>query len=73
MKNLDLIIAIDTQFSDTVMYADLVFPESTYLERDDAPFLQKDKVPFVALRKAAIAPVYDTKGCFDICKGIAEK
>jgi len=55
------------------MYADIVLPESTYLERDDAPFLQKDKVPFVALRKAAIAPVYDTKGCFDICKGIAEK
>jgi len=73
MDNLDFIMAIDTQFSDTVMYADVVFPESTYLERDDAPFIQKDKIPFIALRKAAIKPIYDTKGCFDICKGIAEK
>ena len=73
MKNLDLIVAIDTQFSDTVMYADVVFPESTYLERDDAPYVQKDKIPFIALRRAAIEPIYDTKGCFDICKGIAEK
>ncbi len=73
MENLDLIIAIDTQFSDTVMYADVIFPESTYLERDDAPYIQKDKVPFIALRRAAIKPIYDTKGCYDICKGIAEK
>jgi thiosulfate reductase/polysulfide reductase chain A len=73
MDNLDLIVAIDTQFSDTVMYADVVLPESTYLERDDAPYIQKDKIPFIALRRAAIQPVYDTKGCFDICKGIAEK
>jgi len=73
INNLDLIIAIDTQFSDTVMYADIVLPESTYLERDDAPFLQKDKIPFVALRKAAIKPLYDTKGCYDICLGIAEQ
>ncbi len=73
MDNLDLIIAIDTQFSDTVMYADVIFPESTYLERDDAPYIQKDKIPFIALRRAAIKPIYDTKGCYEICKGIAEK
>ncbi len=73
LDNLDLIIAIDTQFSDTVMYADVVFPESTYLERDDAPFIQSDKYPFIALREAAISPIYDTKGCFDICNGISKK
>ena len=73
IKNLDLIIAIDTQFTSTVNYADIILPESTYLERDDAPQVGKDKTPFIALRKAAIKPLHDTKGCFDICKGIAEK
>ena len=73
MDNLDLIVAIDTQFSDTVMHADIILPESTYLERDDAPYIQKDKIPFIALRKAAIKPIFDTKGCYDICKGISEK
>jgi thiosulfate reductase/polysulfide reductase chain A len=73
IENLDLIIAIDTQFSDTVQYADVVLPESTYLERDDSPYLGKDKVPFIALRKAAIKPIYDTKGAFYIAQGIAKR
>ncbi len=73
MDNLELIIAIDTQFSDTVMYADVIFPESTYLERYDAPYIQKDKTPFITLRKPAIKPIYDTKGSFEICKGIAKE
>ena len=73
MDNLDLIISIDTQFTGTVNYSDIVLPESTYLERDDAPYVSKDKVPFIALRKAAIKPIYDTIGCFDICEGIAKK
>ncbi len=73
IKNLDIIIAIDTQFSDTVMYADVVLPESTYLERYDNPHIQSDKIPFIALREPAIKPIYDTKGCYDICKGIAQK
>lgn len=73
MKNVDFIVAIDTQLSDSAYYADLVLPESTYLERDDVPLMQKDAIPFIALRKAAIAPIYDTKHAFDICKGIAEK
>ena len=73
IDNLDLIIAIDTQFTDTVMYSDVIFPESTYLERYDAPYIQKDKIPFIALRKPAIKPIYDTKGAFEICKGMAKE
>jgi thiosulfate reductase/polysulfide reductase chain A len=73
MKNVDFIVAIDTQMSDSAYFADLVLPESTYLERDDIPIIQKDAEPFIALRKAAIKPIYDTKHVFEICKGIAEK
>jgi thiosulfate reductase/polysulfide reductase chain A len=73
IDNVDFIMAIDTQFTETVMQADIVLPESTYLERDDAPYIQKDKIPFIALRRAAIKPLHNTQGCFDICKGIAEK
>ncbi len=73
MANVDFIMAIDTQLSDSAFYADIVLPESTYLERDDIPLIQKDAIPLVALRKAAIDPIYDTKHVFDICKGIAEK
>jgi thiosulfate reductase/polysulfide reductase chain A len=73
MDNVDFIMAIDTQLNDSAFYADIVLPESTYLERDDVPLMQKDALPFIALRKAAVTAVYDTKHAFDICKGIAEK
>ncbi len=35
LKRMDLVVAIDTMPSDTVMYADVVLPEATYLERTD--------------------------------------
>jgi thiosulfate reductase/polysulfide reductase chain A len=73
MDKVDLIVSIDTQLNDSAFYADVVLPESTYLERDDEPYIQKDAIPFVTLRKAAIPPLYDTKSAFDIFKGLAEK
>lgn len=73
MSNVDFIIAIDTQLSDSAFYADIVLPESTYLERDDVPLMQTDPYPFIALRKAAVKPIYDTLHAYDICKGIAQK
>lgn len=73
MEKVEFIVAIDTQLSDSAYYADLVLPESTYLERDDTPLAQKDYIPFVCLRKAAIRPVYDTKHVFEICQGIAKR
>jgi thiosulfate reductase/polysulfide reductase chain A len=73
MKKVEFIIAIDTQLNDSAYYADIVLPESTYLERYDLPAVQTDAIPFVCLREPAIDPIYDTKDAFSICKGIAAK
>lgn len=73
MDNVDFIVSIDTQMNDSAFYSDIVLPESTYLERDDNPYMQKDAIPFITLRKAAIPPIYDTKSAFDIFQGLAEK
>jgi thiosulfate reductase/polysulfide reductase chain A len=35
LKKMELVVAIDTMPSDTIMYADVVLPECTYLERTD--------------------------------------
>lgn len=72
MKKLDFIMSADTQMNDTAYFSDIVLPESTYLERDDV-FIQRDEVPFVTIRKAAIKPMYDTKHVFDIVQGILHK
>ncbi len=73
IDNLDFIMSIDTQMNDTAYYSDIVLPESTYLERTDAPYIQKDAYPFITLREPAIKKVYDTKHTFEICKELAKR
>lgn len=73
LPNLDLIVDIDIIPNDISMYADVVLPESTYLERYDLPHIQKDAYPFIAIREPAVKPIFDTKGSWDIAKGIAER
>lgn len=73
MKNVDLIVSIDVLMNDSAYYADVVLPESTYLERSDGPFFQGDEKPFLTFREAAVKPMYDTKPIREICYGIMSK
>ena len=73
IPNLDLIVDIDIIPNDISMYADVILPESVYLERYDLPHVQKDAYPFIAIREPAVKPLFDTKGAWDIAKGIAER
>ena len=48
--------------SETAMYADLVLPDHTYLERyQDAPTYPFEGYPLTQLRVPAVEPLYDTK------------
>ncbi len=73
IPKLDLIVDIDVIPNDISMFADVILPESTYLERYDLPHIQKDAHPFIAIREPAVKPLFDTKVSWDIAKGIAEK
>ncbi|WP_025209213.1 molybdopterin-containing oxidoreductase family protein [Hippea sp. KM1] len=73
LPKLDLIVDIDIIPNDISMFADVVLPESTYLERYDLPHIQKDAYPFIAIREPAVKPLFDTKGAWEIAKGIAER
>ena len=61
LKNLDFVLAIDVLPQDHIPWADVVFPEATYLERYDELWACSHKTPYIALREPAIAPLYDTK------------
>jgi thiosulfate reductase/polysulfide reductase chain A len=58
---LDLLVVIDTVPSEIAAYADVVLPESVYLERYDT--LNDDclRVPFLALRQPVVASPHDQK------------
>ena len=59
---------------ETAMYADIVVPDSTYLERlQDAPTYPFEGWPLAQLRVPAIKPLYDTRTYGDILIGIGKR
>lgn len=61
LQALDLVVAIDVLPQDHVAWADVVLPESTYLERADDLWTVAHKTPYIAIRDAAIEPMGNTR------------
>ncbi len=68
LQKLDLIVAIDIHYSDIAWYADVILPESIYLERTDCVQQANGLKPQMFLRRQAVAPRYDTREAAMIIK-----
>ena len=73
LKKMELVVSIDTMPSDTVMYADVVLPECTYLERTDPVKTFGGVEPSIAQRNKVVDAMYETKPVMDIMRGLTEK
>lgn len=73
LGKLDLIVAIDINFSDLAWHADVILPESIYLERTDCVQQANGLKPQMFLRRQAVSPRYDTRPAAVILKGIAQR
>jgi thiosulfate reductase/polysulfide reductase chain A len=73
LEQMDFVGVIDVQMSDTAWYADVIFPESTYLERQDPIQMLPGLTPVVVFRQPVIAPRHDTKTTLEITQGIAKR
>lgn len=73
LKKMELVVAIDTMPSDTVMYADVVLPECTYLERTDPVNTFGGVEPSIAQRNKVVDPMFETKPVIEIMRGLTEK
>jgi len=73
LMKMDLNIMIDILPSDTAMFADVILPEASYLERTSPVKAYGFLEPAIVQRKAAIEPLYETKTPEVIYKEIAEK
>ena len=69
----ELLVSIDTHYSEFGWYCDVILPESTYLERDTPICLQKGPKPRFAVRRKAVDPVFDTKPGYEIFKQLATR
>lgn len=73
IKNLDFLVVVDTIGSEIAGWADVVLPESVYLERYDELNNPSFKVPYVALRQPVIDPPGNQKPNYWIAKKLGEK
>jgi thiosulfate reductase/polysulfide reductase chain A len=74
LRNLDLMVAIDTMPMDIVNYADVVLPECTYLERYDNINVGKFKsAAEISLRQPAIEPLWETKPSWWITRELGNR
>ncbi|MBT8419859.1 MAG: molybdopterin-dependent oxidoreductase [Gammaproteobacteria bacterium] len=67
-ENMELVVVVDVLPSDTTPYADVILPNSTYLERSEPTLYGNGVNHDLALttRYAAIDPMYDTEESPDI-------
>jgi thiosulfate reductase/polysulfide reductase chain A len=70
---MDLNVMIDILPSDTAMYSDVILPEASYLERTSPVKCYGLLEPAVAMRKASIKPLFETKTPEVIFKELATK
>ncbi len=73
LKQMELVVCIDTMPSDTVMYADVVLPECTYLERTDPVKTFGGIEPSIAVRNKVIEPMFETKPVMEILRGLTNE
>lgn len=73
MDNLDFFLAVDILPAEVTGYADVVFPESTFLERFDDLDARSYREEFVAIRQPVIEPLYDSKPGWWMVKELAKR
>ena len=73
IKKLDLLVVCEIQMSDTAMYADVILPEATYLERDEGFIDASGGAPQFTLRQQAVSPMYENRPHWQIFKELAGK
>jgi len=71
--NCELLVSIDTHYSEFGWYSDIILPESTYLERDNPIFLQKGLKPRFMVRAKAVEAKFNTKPSWEIFKQLADR
>ncbi|WP_310599773.1 molybdopterin-dependent oxidoreductase [Desulfobulbus sp.] len=73
LDRLDLIVAVDVNFSETAWFADVILPESTFLERDSILRTEKGLKPGFGRRQQCAKPLNNTKAGWEIYLELAKR
>ncbi|MBI3403393.1 MAG: molybdopterin-dependent oxidoreductase [Acidobacteria bacterium] len=72
-RKMDFVAVIDIVPSDSAWLADVILPESTYLERNDPLEEFNAPYPFVGLRQQVVPPLFNTRPNLEIMQGLASR
>ncbi len=73
LKDLELVVVVDILPTEITGWADVVLPDTTYLERYDDIRTSQGRTPQIALRMPAYKPKYNSKPAWWIAKSLAKK
>ncbi len=73
VQHLDLMVVVETMPSEITGYADVVLPDTTYLERYDVMNAPEWREPFVSIRQPVVTPLYQSQPSWWIAKEIAKR
>ncbi len=73
ISKLDLLVVVDTHPSEISGYADVVLPESMFLERHDDLYVGWGRQGWTALRQPVVAPPADQKPAWWMAKQLGER
>ena len=73
LDRLDLLVSIDAKYGETTWYADVILPNSTYLEKGSPIAVKKGPKPLLIRRKQVVEPVHDSKPEWWIFKELAKR
>ncbi|RTR31712.1 thiosulfate reductase PhsA [Shewanella atlantica] len=72
LKKMEFVAVCDVYISETAAYADLILPESTYLERDEEIADKSGKNPAYYLRQRVVETIGNTKPSWQIFKEVGD-
>lgn len=75
LKKLETVVVISPFFNENAMYADVILPDCTFMERDEALNVDgfKSPIPTIGVNRAAVAPLYDSRDGFWIFLQLAKR
>lgn len=69
LPNLEYVVAMDIEFTDSARYADIVLPVSFWLEQEDIRINNGN--PYLAISEKAVDSLFESRTDFEIFTGIA--
>ena len=72
-ESMDLVVAIDIQATDTPMYADVILPDTVYVERESPLMLFKTIEPYITWRSQGVKPRGEAKSVYFMAKELCKR